>query len=254
MKTGQNSHPPSSPPRTPSMRGNLSPLKPEHLSHKTHHNPTERHAQKYTKGSGQSPSRMAPLMSSLHYQPEIFISSFDTNKIKAVPKDVERCMKKKCVSFHDFVSVRHTIHIKNYSDDEVNACWYTRHEVKKIRENARHIAKLLETGTLTKLQNDDGPNTEDYNCTRGIENLTRTNLMQRQKIRMAAWFAVFDEQDQQDEQYGEHFSTNHDWYDSEHIIAQLYKQAPGAASNQRRAYEIALRDHLDVMEKKVPIS
>jgi hypothetical protein len=65
--------------------------------------------------------------------------------------------QQKSVIFNQTVSVRTTLHIHNYSDDEVQACWYNRAEFKAIRKDVKFTVSLLKDGlscTLEKAQTD----------------------------------------------------------------------------------------------------
>ena len=92
------------------------------------------------------------------------------------------------VSFHPAVSVRRTIHINNYTKKEIFSSWYGEHEYSVMRENISFSSILVSKGLL----NED---TEHY-CRRGIEcHVSERTMLQRLKVKMAAWVAVFNEQE-----------------------------------------------------------
>jgi hypothetical protein len=120
------------------------------------------------------------------------------------------------------------MHINNYSDDEVDACWYNDYEFDMMRKNVRSAAKLLQNGMLEQ-------DAADKCCRRGVEHLERKVTLQRQRNRLASTLAVLEEQELQ-------------WEEGicePEYIARVCKAI--SASSQASAHAIALKDELDAI-------
>jgi hypothetical protein len=135
---------------------------------------------------------------------------------------------RRTVAFSQTVSIRKTMHVNNYSDDEVDACWYSAYEFDRMRKDVRFAAKLLQNGMLEQ-------DTADKCCRRGVEHLERKVKLQRIRNRSAASDAVFEEQELQREE----------GICEPEYIARVYK--PPSASSQASAHAIALKDEIDAM-------
>ena len=126
---------------------------------------------------------MAPL-SSLHR-----FQSMDIVKPSFSPSLSEKTLRqnkkttKKSVTFSESVKVKKTIHINNYTDDEIDACWYSDEECQMTRSDVKYAIQLVGNGLLEQ-------DTEQYSR-RGVECKTRENQLRRKQLRMAAWYAVF---------------------------------------------------------------
>jgi hypothetical protein len=94
------------------------------------------------------------------------------------------------VSFNNRVAVRKTLHITNYTNDEVEACWYNARETEEIRRHIRSILMVMESGDA---EADDGVEL----CRRGLECFTFEGMKGRKRRRNRAKAAVFEEQDRQ---------------------------------------------------------
>jgi hypothetical protein len=97
----------------------------------------------------------------------------------------------RAISFSPDVRVKKTLHLNNYSNDEIDACWYNEAETKAIREQARRTVEQMQAEADL-----DGPK---Y-CTRGLEILTAEGRRQRMENRFQAWDAVLNEQERQVEE------------------------------------------------------
>ena len=95
----------------------------------------------------------------------------------------------KRVGFRESVAVRQVIHIDDYSDEEIAACWYDRLEFKVIKEEVQFVAKLLKEGRVQV----------DHPCVRGFEHKCPVTGPQKRAVRDAGIDAVLDEQDYQDD-------------------------------------------------------
>jgi hypothetical protein len=67
----------------------------------------------------------------------------------------KRPQESRFVAFDERVRVRKTIHINNYSHDEVDATWYSKEELQAIKKDIRHVAKLIEDGLVTNRWGND---------------------------------------------------------------------------------------------------
>lgn len=140
----------------------------------------------------------------------------------------------KRVTFKQSVRVRKGIHINEYKEDEVRACWYSKYEYKQIKTDNQHDLNMLSNGAFDI----DGAK---Y-CLRGIEAYFQQNTSQRRAQRARAVEMVLYEQDLQ-KQEGSH--------DPE-VIAQVYQLATSFCLEQAR--HIALQDEFaaTVMEQGLP--
>ena len=147
---------------------------------------------------------------------------------------------KKSVSFHGSVKVRLTTHINNYTDKEIDACWYSPEDFDAIRADIQTIVNQLqaEEDHAKPRRNRTIP-CDDEVCRRGVECKTRKNKICRQQLRMAAWYAVFSEQDLLEEEIYENPS-----FEPEKCIAHAYSVVSATALSI--AHATALRDQLEV--------
>lgn len=137
----------------------------------------------------------------------------------------------KHVSFKPTATVRNCLHINNYTDDEVDACWYNKTEAKVSRDDIRHTVNVL-SKTPNKQDDDE---TSLVFCRRGAECKTLANTTRRQKLRMASWYAVLATQ--------EATSTNR--VSKDVLIAHAYKTI--SASAQQIAYDTGMKDQMEVV-------
>ena len=82
-------------------------------------------------------------------------------------------------------SGRHSLHICDFSDAEVEACWYAHADIRVFKKEIREIAKMVDQ----RIQVD---------CARGIEMYTAKGATQRRNDRLDAAMALFLEQERQD--------------------------------------------------------
>jgi hypothetical protein len=90
------------------------------------------------------------------------------------------------VKFNNTVRVRETIHMNDYSDDEIRRSWYTKIELKRIKEDLQTTAHLIQSREL-----------EDSDCWRGLESRIGERAERRNKIISYAIRVVLWEQEQQ---------------------------------------------------------
>lgn len=90
------------------------------------------------------------------------------------------------VHFEERVRVRKTIHLNEFSDDEIDACWYSDQEFNSMRAEVRFAADLIDQGLLE---------TDNTNyCRRGAEEHAPLQSRLRRKIKHALRAAVLEEQ------------------------------------------------------------
>ena len=97
---------------------------------------------------------------------------------------------KKSISFNERVIVRKAIHINDYTQKEVDRCWYNNEEYNTIRKNIRSTIMLMDAA------NHKVTDSETI-CRRGLESFTADGMAGRKSRRTKAQNAVFDEQDRQ---------------------------------------------------------
>jgi hypothetical protein len=91
------------------------------------------------------------------------------------------------VSFAPLVTAYAYPHIDDYSDEEVEACWYTRKEMQSTKADAKTTLMVMGVNRVN----------HDSMCTRGLEYITPEARVQRYFIRANAKNAVFKEQNSQ---------------------------------------------------------
>jgi hypothetical protein len=77
------------------------------------------------------------------------------------PRTTRKTTTEKSVSFKHTVQARKTLHVMNYTEEEVKACWYTREEVKERRRQMHFMVKAIELGAEISEE-------EDEYCMRGL--------------------------------------------------------------------------------------
>jgi len=87
-------------------------------------------------------------------------------------------------------TVESTLHLDDYTDEEIEATWYQLDELKEIKRSRKALVKRMEAGEELD---------ECEDCVRGLETKTKTGNRLRQSEILAASAAVLDEQDLQDE-------------------------------------------------------
>jgi hypothetical protein len=94
------------------------------------------------------------------------------------------------VAFFDSVVVYEISNSDSFTPEEIKSCWYDRVDLRQIKENAKHEARLIENGLLQ--ENDDV-------CFRGLECRTKEGSRGKRHNRANANAAVFFELDTQDD-------------------------------------------------------
>jgi hypothetical protein len=126
---------------------------------------------------------------------------------------------KKVVTFQQSVKAKKTLHINNYTEEEIQACWFDDDESKQMKEEFRLAANLAMNGLLPQ------------ESSRGLELYTKEAQSRRQH-KATAREEVLDEQELQWDEGA---------YDPEYI-AQIYEAA--SASSRARARSTGFQDEL----------
>jgi hypothetical protein len=93
------------------------------------------------------------------------------------------------VVFNRDVYVQETIHVNDYSDDEMDATWYTRDDFKNQKAEFAITVRMLATN---RYSGDD-----DIHCARGLEYRHREGAKERQKNKLNGLMSVLEEQERQ---------------------------------------------------------
>jgi hypothetical protein len=92
------------------------------------------------------------------------------------------------VSFHPHVVVKPVlVHLDDYTNAEIEACWFGELEISLLRKGIRQTINLIERNIL--LDNDN------RYCSRGLDTFTTKGAIQKNQIRAKARDAVLDQQD-----------------------------------------------------------
>ena len=105
------------------------------------------------------------------------------------------------VSFNPMSICYDVMHLDDYSDDEMEASWFSADDFAKMREVARAEVHMLEAGLLVETR------------IRGLEHRTRQGIRRKRHSRERAYRAVFEEIDCQiDEEIIDEFSIAEAYY------------------------------------------
>ena len=142
-------------------------------------------------------------------------SSISSNKSNKDSSDrIKKTETKKRVRFYKKVKVKSTIHIKHYTNQEIEACWYTPAEYNNIIEGMYLTLDLMKislapynclfsnSSSSSKCKDDKSSSLSSLYCSRGLENLSiEGGLKHSTRIRRqnAIW-SVLDEQNVQYEE------------------------------------------------------
>ena len=154
-------------------------------------------------------------------------SSSPNNSQHQKSKSLNATSTKRVVSFAPKAKVRRTLHIKQYTQEEIEDCWVSREESAAIKKQVRLAAHLLEKGLLI--------DSENVCSKRGIEARTKEETLQRRKVRNETLHAILDEQSLQREM---------GFYDDD-AFALVY---PISSECQLKAHATALLDQLQITE------
>jgi hypothetical protein len=115
-------------------------------------------------------------------------ASKDHSKIECnTPGTTRKTTTGKSVSFKPMAHAKNTLHIINYTEEEVKACWYTREEENDRRRHADLTVKAIQQNVYLFEE-------EDEYCIRGLEQKIPVLARSMYRSRRRALIVVFDEQ------------------------------------------------------------
>jgi hypothetical protein len=124
--------------------------------------------------------------------------------------------------FSEDIHVRNTLSCGDYAPEEIQACWYTAEENRRIQRHCRKEIRKKDEGSKLK---------DKKHCSRGLERCTTVGAAAKKENRLLVINAVLDEQMNQ-------------WEDAifdENAIAEICCRA--SSSCQMMANSVGLRDH-----------
>ena len=137
-----------------------------------------------------------------------------SSSVEIIKNSIETSKKSSLrVRFHTKVKVKSTIHLKHYTNQEIEACWYTPAEYNNIIEGMYLTLDLMKislapynclfsNSSSSKCKDDKSSSLSSLYCSRGLENLSiEGGLKHSTRIRRqnAIW-SVLDEQNVQYEE------------------------------------------------------
>lgn len=131
----------------------------------------------------------------------------------------------KKISFAESCDIKFVLHIRDYSTDEIAACWYNESECVERKKKYTHL--------VSKMLQGRGHN---Y-CIRGLEYMPREAMFERQRSRMKVLIAVLREQDKQILMQ----------IDDQAAIARKYQEATVREGHEHIAYAFGLDDEVTAM-------
>jgi hypothetical protein len=129
------------------------------------------------------------------------------------------------VTFAPSVQVHETIHVSDFSKEEIGSAWYCNSEIKSIKSANKGIVSKMERSVDIIDES-----------TRGLEWRTQGALQRRRRVRYEASSSVLDEQELQKEE---------GCFDPD-FLAYIYSQYSSRC--QTAAYELAVRDREAVQD------
>ena len=172
---------------------------------------------------------------------------------KRKPLSSSQAKQRKSVSFDQSVKVRKTIHILDYTDEELFACWYSNAEFDNIRQNNAVEVKFFFRMKLSsrhgeKKNDDNGDGWKNLYCKRGLESFLSKSIMKRRHRAIVSREAVYDEQEYQwDHHQGGRESYDVECNSSTRTIARVYEKA--TLKSRALARYVGLKDALEVQKK-----
>ena len=123
--------------------------------------------------------------------------------------------QRKSVSFNEVVRAKKTIHISNFTAEEIRCCWYMDEDYEVMKQDLRFEVNLLENDCLI-----ENPSSTNHTA-RGLDTFSSTIVGRaRREIKRQARNTVLEEQKLQQEEGS---------YDPE-FIAEIYAKVTKAAS------------------------
>ena len=160
-------------------------------------------------------TRRRPCSSSSSSSSSSSIDSEQTTADVQTETNNNKKISTKKVSFYCNVAVIYTLHLDDYSEEEMKDCFYGSLELKRIRKQAKATVRYIMSSSSSTSSEDDefssssSSSTEDVedeedlcqeqqsHCTRGLEYCTPALRELRSQVKMLAREAVLDEQEYQ---------------------------------------------------------
>ena len=158
----------------------------------------------------------------------------DSAQTNVEPITIEPLIKKesKKVRFFQSLQFRETLHISNFTEEEIANTWFTSKECVQMKREEQQTLELLKSGAF----NGDC----DQHCARGLENRVRKGALERRLNREVARFTVLDEQDRQE-------------YQLQHNPEAIAKAYIAACNHSMvAAYNVAVLDEIFASGKDLP--
>jgi hypothetical protein len=157
----------------------------------------------------------------------------DLSMMKMSESSTTKVEVERSVSFRSYASARETIHIDDYTNEEISACWYNAVELKTV---------IVENKT-TLLLMDNVFFSNDRICSRGLESYTQTGQASKRQHREDAIDAAMDEQD---------FQTDEGITDPE-IIADAYIERTRQSQVTARVMGLSDQETVRNQEQQEPL-
>ena len=134
------------------------------------------------------------------------------------------------VKFLPYALVYDVIHIDDYTEKEIEACWYNSRDYKGMKKDIKHTVQMIES-------NQTVDENKGY-CVRGVEDHTTDAKIPKYRRQERAIQAVLDQQEYEDDDHDNDEDSPDD--DSDHAIAQAYRKQ--TLSGQLAAYTKGVAD------------
>lgn len=109
-------------------------------------------------------------------------AEMDVNPIKT-----EFLVTKKSVSFrHEIAQCQETLHVNDYTDEELFSCWYIAKDFEQMKKEEKPALRLLKKGLY--------PGDNNELCSRGLEYRYKQGAEQRRNNKAMGWMSVLEEQ------------------------------------------------------------
>lgn len=118
-------------------------------------------------------------------------SSHGHGNLVAVTKESGSNRRRCCsntVSFAPTCQVRKILHVNDFSEDEIQASWFTGREMKRLQERNAAMVQFLDAATTKQSTNKQQQRRKL--CTRGLDQLTPQAIRRKARVRRALYEAV----------------------------------------------------------------
>jgi hypothetical protein len=132
-----------------------------------------------------------------HKMAPFFASSFGKHKHQTMLTASRRSSTRKYISFAGNTQICETLHIDEYSTEEVQATWYSKSELQDIKNAIRDVVIRNVSNDKNSIipRRGSGDDKEEESCKRGFEGFSKHGAAQKRKNKMDAAMALFSEQE-----------------------------------------------------------